>query len=244
LGAFIELSLRALHLAYRALTGADASTSAAELYRPKWDAIPHTRSFASWVMDVLENPFVRLATFLDAETFVGEALDEGFDLYATHPRYDDGLAVEWHKKVLRPSERAARAVRHIRASALSFLCGRKLYVGDEERAATIAVSAGRCAALADRVVAGELDAAAEAAEILSALGSQARDRGVVADSAGSRAEAAAIFESFARAYRCVAAGDAAALRAHTREDAAFLTAWGMPTHFAVGRALRPEERPG
>ena len=72
-GGFFELALKAIHAAGKALTGRPALETAKLLFEPKWNSIPHTRSFESWLMDVLENPFVRYRYFLDAAAQIGRA---------------------------------------------------------------------------------------------------------------------------------------------------------------------------
>ncbi len=237
-GALFELALRALHRMHRRATGLGAETSAARLYAAKWDAIPHTRRFESWVMDVLENPFVRASTFIDAATFLDDLAATGFALYASHPHYDDALAMEWLKRVPAPEERTERAKAHVERSTLSFLAGRKLYAGDHRRAAEFAREAQALVSDVDALI--EADDAAAAARAVDALERFARvvyEREIVADSEAERDAAAAAFSAFARAFRLAAAGDAAALAAHTQSDPAFIANWGLPVHLAVGRAL-------
>ena len=88
-GAFYELALKAIHAAGKALTGRPTLESAKLLFEAKWDSIPHTRAFESWVMDVLENPFVRNRTFIYAGDLCGAASALGFDVHASWPSYRD-----------------------------------------------------------------------------------------------------------------------------------------------------------
>ena len=237
-GAIFELALRALHRMYRRLTGLDAGASARALYAAKWDAIPHTRHFDSWVMDVLENPFVRAATFIDARTLVDDMAASGFDLYASYPHYDDVLAVDWHKRVLRVDERVARAHTHIERSTLSFLAGRKLFIGDLTRAAAVARDATALLDDIDALIeADDAAASGRAVTVLDSLAASVHDSSIVADSPADRRAAAEAFASFAHAFRLAANGDAAGLAAHTQNDPAFIANWGLPVHLAVGRAL-------
>src|ERR1700761_148655 len=78
-GAFIELVLKAIHASCKALTSLEPVAAAEKLYQAKWDSIPHPRPFASWVRDVLENPFVRLRYFLDAADLCRQANDHDLD---------------------------------------------------------------------------------------------------------------------------------------------------------------------
>jgi hypothetical protein len=237
-GSLFELALRALHRMHRELTGLEAVASAHRLYEQKWDAIPHTRRFESWVMDVLENPFVRAATFIDARTFVDDIAATGFDLYASHPHYNDVLAMDWLKRVLTPAERVARARAHIERSTLSFLSGRKLYIGDDALAAALSADARRLVADVDALIdADDAAVSARAIAALEALAAAVDHPSIVAENAAERRAAAAAFSSFARALQLAASGDAGGLAAHTRSDEAFIANWGLPVHLAVGRAL-------
>lgn len=239
-GAIFELALRALHRAHQRLTGLGAEASAQRLYAAKWDAIPHTRRFESWVMDVLENPFVRAATFIDARTLVDDMAASGFDLYSSYPHYGDVLAMEWHKREPALEERAARARAHIERSTLSFLAGRKLYIGDSPRAAVIAAGARELIADIDALIDAD-DAAASSRTIaaLDGLAAAVHDSSIVADSVAERRAAAEAFAAFSHAFRLAAGGDAEGLVRHTQTDAAFIANWGLPVHLAVGRRLRP-----
>ena len=237
-GAIFELALRALHRTYRRLTDVDAETSAHQLYDAKWDAIPHTRRFESWVMDVLENPFVRAATFIDAATLVDDMAATGFDLYSSHPHYGDVLAIDWHKRVLTLAERTSRARAHLERSTLSFLSGRKLYIGDGAIAAKVAADARALVSDIDMLIDGDDDAACRRAiTALDGLAAAVHDPSIVADSVADRRAAADAFASFAHAFRLAANGDAGGLAHHTQTDAAFISSWGQPVHLAAGRAL-------
>ena len=99
-GTFIELLLKAIHSAFKALTSLDSLAAAEKLYQTKWDSIPHTRAFSSWVRDVLGNPFVRLRYFLDATELCELANDHDLDLHSSWPLYRDTLDIYWHKKAL------------------------------------------------------------------------------------------------------------------------------------------------
>jgi hypothetical protein len=237
-GAMFELALRALHRAHQRLTGLDAEASARRLYAAKWDAIPHTRRFESWVMDVLENPFVRAATFLDARTLVDDMAASGFDLYASYPHYGDVLAMDWHKRESTVLERTVRARAHIERSTLSFLSGRKLYIGDAARAEAIAQDARELVADIDATIDGDDTRAIQRAiAALDWLTTAVDEPSIVADDLAERRAASDAFASFAHAFRLAASGDAAGLVQHAQTDAAFIANWGQPVHLAVGRAL-------
>lgn len=236
-GALMELSLRALHRMHRRMTGLSVAESAQRLYTAKWDAIPHTRRFESWTMDVLENPFVRASTCIGAQTFIDDIAATGFELYAAHPHYDDVLAMDWLKRVLTADERSERARAHVERSTLSFASGRKVYIGDSAFAASLARVAHDLVSDVDVLI--EADDAAAAARVVAGyaqLAGAVEHPSIVADT-GDRAAAIAAFRSFGEAFRWAAAGDAPALAKLTQTDPAFIANWGLPVHLAVGRAL-------
>ncbi|MFB6420017.1 MULTISPECIES: class I SAM-dependent methyltransferase [Bradyrhizobium] len=236
-GGFFELALKAIHAAGKALSGRAALETAKLLFEPKWDSIPHTRSFESWLMDVLENPFVRHRYFLDAATLCAAAHEQGFDVHSAWPAYRDSLDIYWHKKVLSGDEKLHRARRHLDRSRLSFLGGRKLYlVGKAD--AVQAISASIEALVLDvdamiddpfgeslpRVVAG-----------LASLRETIRTSDVLADDAADIEAVIATLDSFHRIFGAIGRRDASAVAALTRSDAAFINTWGQPAHFLVIR---------
>jgi hypothetical protein len=189
-------------------------------------------------MDVLENPFVSGTTFIDARTFVDDAAATGFDLYATYPQYNDALRVDWHKAVTPPAERALQARAHLARSALSFMAGRKLYIVDAAVASAVAETGDALIADLDVLISRDDAGVAERAVAgFARLGAVALEAALITDSGADRTQTAALFASLGRAIALAAAGDTAALAAHTSTDPAFLAGWGQPVHVAVGRAV-------
>src|SRR5437016_2139675 len=90
-GCFIELFMKVIYTRLRQLTGWAGFEAAEKVFQTKWDSIPHTRTMESWVMDVLENPFVRLKYFLEAVALCRDMAAEGFSLYSSFPGYRDPL---------------------------------------------------------------------------------------------------------------------------------------------------------
>ncbi|BBO07128.1 MULTISPECIES: class I SAM-dependent methyltransferase [Bradyrhizobium] len=236
-GGFFELALKAIHAAGKALGGRAPLDTAKMLFEAKWDSIPHTRSFESWLMDVLENPFVRHRYFLDAATLCAAAHQQGFDVHSAWPAYRDSLDIYWHKKVLSGDEKLHRARRHLDRSRLSFLGGRKLYlVGKAD--AVQAISASIEALVLDvdgmiddpfgeslpRVVAG-----------LASLRETIRTTDILADDAADIDAIIATLDSFHRIFGAIGRRDASAVAALTQSDAAFINIWGQPAHFLVIR---------
>ncbi|MCK1733679.1 class I SAM-dependent methyltransferase [Bradyrhizobium sp. 138] len=236
-GGFFELALKAIHAAGKALTGRAALVTAKMLFEAKWNSIPHTRSFESWLMDVLENPFVRHRYFLDAAALCTAAHEQGFDVHSAWPAYRDSLDIYWHKKVLPGDEKLRRAARHLDRSRLSFLGGRKLYlVGKAD--AVQAISASIEALVLDvdamiddpfgeslpRVVAG-----------LASLRETIRTSDILADDAADIEAMIATLDSFHRIFGAIGRRDASAVAALTQSDPAFINTWGQPAHFLVVR---------
>ena len=236
-GGFFELALKAIHAAGKALTGHAPLDNAKALFEAKWNSIPHTRSFESWLMDVLENPFVRYRYFLDAAALCTAAHGQGFDIHSAWPAYRDSLDIYWHKKVLSGDDKLHRATRHLDRSRLSFLGGRKLYLVGKSHAVK-AISASIEALVLDvdgmidnpfgeslpRVVAG-----------LASLRETIRTADILADDAADIDAMIATLDSFHRIFAAIGRRDAAAVAALTQSDPAFINTWGQPAHFLVVR---------
>ena len=236
-GGFFELALKAIHAAGKALSGRAALDTAKMLFEAKWNSIPHTRSFESWLMDVLENPFVRYRYFLDATALCTAAHDQGFDVHSAWPAYRDSLDIYWHKKVLSGDDKLHRAARHLDRSRLSFLGGRKLYLvgkADAVRATSTSIEAlvRDVDAMIDdpfgkslpRVVAG-----------LASLHETIRTTDILADDAADVEAIIATLDSFHRIFAAIGRRDVSAVAALTQSDPAFINTWGQPAHFLVVR---------
>jgi len=83
LGSFIELILKAIFTYVKTNSVSDSLSIANLLYRNKWNSINHTRSIESWVMDVLDNPYVRLLYFLQSDELIKDCSNHGFKLYSS-----------------------------------------------------------------------------------------------------------------------------------------------------------------
>jgi len=235
-GAFVELCLKALHAAFRRMNGLEPVESAHLLYEAKWNSIPHTRKFESWVFDVLENPFVRAGYLIDAAAMLREAADVGFELYSSFPVYRDPLIMGWHKAPIDPQRALEQSISHIERSVLSFLIGKKLYLARAHEAEQAHVVAHELVSGVDALVErDDAESYAQVAAGFDALGAAASELEMVADD-DDRAEAARTLDALARAFALAASGDREGLARHAQADQAFIAAWGVPTHFAVARA--------
>lgn len=67
----------------------DGLGDAKRLFEKKWNSIPHTRTFESWFMDVIENPYVSLKYMIDPIDLLKDAYANGFRLYSSWPAYND-----------------------------------------------------------------------------------------------------------------------------------------------------------
>jgi hypothetical protein len=244
-GGFFELALKAIHAAGKALTGRAPLEAARLLFEKKWNSIPHTRTFESWLMDVLENPFVRYRTFIDAGELCQTANELGFDLHAAWPSYRDALDIYWHKKVYAPDEKLNHTARHLRRSRLSFLGGRKLYlVGQAAAVDAICAPIERLVCDVDRLIDDPFGSSlAQAISGLASLRDTVRTAGILADDAANIEAFSGTLESFLKIFRAIEQHDATSLAALTESETAFIEAWGQPNHFLVLRK-RSELAPG
>jgi hypothetical protein len=236
-GTFIELALKAIHSACKALTGLAPEAAAHMLYEAKWNSIPHTRAFGAWVRDVLENPFVRLSYFLDATSLCRMANEHGFDLHASWPLYRDALDIYWHKKSFSAAEQLARGANHLKRSSLSFLTGQKMYLAGS------GVEVDRCSKLVDGLL-SDVDGLIEhplddrLRSLLSGLGELTqiiRSANILVDDQAALDGCDALIATLEAIFRAAADKDAAGMARLTNSSPAFISAWGMPNHFLVLR---------
>jgi hypothetical protein len=236
-GTFIELVLKAIHSSCKALTSLEPVAAAEKLYQTKWDSIPHTRAFSSWVRDVLENPFVRLRYFLDAADLCRLASDHDLDLHSSWPLYRDTLDIYWHKKALPPEEILRRNANHLKRSPLSFLAGQKIYlVGDTAEIDAVT-------ALVDALVA-DVDALIEhpfgdrLTTFVTGLQQLRRSTGIariLVDDPKAIDEFVALLEALEQIFGAIGRREIDEIARLTNSNAAFISAWGMPNHFLVLR---------
>lgn len=236
-GGFFELALKAIHAAGKALTGRAALDTAKVLFEAKWNSIPHTRSFESWLMDVLENPFVRYRYFLDAAALCTAAHGQGFDIHSAWPAYRDSLDIYWHKKVLSGDDKLHRATRHLDRSRLSFLGGRKLYlVGKADAVQAISASIEALVRDVDAMIDDPFGASLPRVVAgLAALRETVRTSDILADDAADIEAMIATLDSFHRIFGAIERRDASAVAALTQSDPAFIDTWGQPAHFLAIR---------
>lgn len=236
-GGLFELTLKAIHAAVKVLSGKPATESAELVFKTKWDSIPHTRSFASWVMDVMENPFVRIGYFLDASKLVRQIHEQGFAIHSAWPTYADPLLISWHKAEISNDVLIDKSVRHLERSRLSFASGRKLYLaGGAEAVDRIAGGLDRLVADVDALIDDPFGTHLTSfIEGLGALAQQIQQTPVVADDSGAVAAYCATLASVQRIFALISNKDLPGLLALTASDPVFIAEWGMPTHFLAMR---------
>jgi len=234
---FFEIALKAIYAAAKTISGRDPVDTAWALYETKWNSIPHTRSFESWVMDVMENPFVRLKYFLDADALCNAAQRFGFSLYSSWPVYRAPLEIYWHKRVLPAEERRRRHSAHLARSHLSFMAGEELYlVGGLEQVD----AANRAIAAAAQAMDQTVESPTASSIKLSLAAVEAVKAAVQTTSVLARNEQAprnyiAVLEALKAALTALLNGDFVVLCRMMRESQALVEHWGTPTHFAVFR---------
>lgn len=239
-GAVLELVTKMLAARVRALTGEDSVTVADRLYGPKWATIGHTRRFESWVMDVLDNPFVRRSWFFSASALCRDMARHGFALHSAWPSYADGLSVHWHKAIPAPDMVQRQRDTHLNRSSISFLTGRPLYLAGEAGAVAGAVEAVHTVAQAvDQLVDAWDDAvAARACDMLDRLIDAVALTPVVTHDPQDIDLAIDLFRGLRGALASLSARDSDGVARFTRDDPAFLSLWGAPAHHAVFRRRR------
>ncbi|MDP2342930.1 MAG: methyltransferase domain-containing protein [Deltaproteobacteria bacterium] len=243
-GGCVELCWKALHAAYCRQTTTTAAAAARRLFTVKWDSISHTRTFESWTMDVLQNPFVRARCFVDAHAFIDDVTAAGFELQSTFPAYEDRARIEWHKTRVDAAERLRRAHAGVRACQVGFLAGTKLVAIDPPAIAAALDSARALALDVDLLIDGDDDdASARVVSTFRSLAAHIREGAFMAQDADAKRDAAAVFDALAQAFDVAAAGDMEALIKLLETDKPLIGAWGTPTHLVVGRVShRLEER--
>ena len=243
-GTFIELALKAIHSSCKALTALAPLAAAEKLYQIKWDSIPHTRSFSSWVHDVLENPFVRLRYFLDAADLCRQANDHDFELHSSWPLYRDALDIYWHKKKLPAEEILRRNINHIKRSPISFLSGQKIYlVGKTAEIEGATVLVDTLVADVDALIENPFgDRLASFLAELRQLGQLVRNTNILIDDPKAIDAFEALVESLEHIFGAIMRRDIDEIARLTNSNPSFIAAWGMPSHFLVLRKrFAPQE---
>ena len=240
-GSLMDLVLRAIHARMRALTHLESQAIAAKLFQTKWDSVPHTRTLATWVMDVLENPSVRLRYFFDARALCARLAEAGFSLYSSWPAYTDGLRVHWHKLDVPKAQRQAQDAKFIARNSLSVALGTTLFCCAESEATVMSMRASLRDVLEsmDQLIdALDPEAIARGLHALGQLEELLRHAPFLADSPQDKPQALRLIRGLQQLLRWLAAGEAERVMQWCNTDPAFIACWGLPHHFAVFRKAR------
>jgi hypothetical protein len=235
-GSIIETLTKAIHALVKSVTGMSSVDAAYSVFQAKWDTIPHTRSFESWVMDVLENPFVRHHFFIDAEVLPGLAAQHGFSLHSSWPNYRDPFTVRWHKKSVSEEHRLEADRDFTRRSRLGHFFGHHVFMADPRQETILRTNrmlhqfSEDIDALIDTPVEPELLARCSAG--LRYIGEVLSNGNILTD---EMERARALLASVEECLRLMARRDVAGLTGLFSTDAVLLRTWGVPYHFAVFR---------
>jgi hypothetical protein len=235
-GSFFEFLMKVVHAQHRRLTGLPAVESAAAVFTRKWDSLPHTRRFESWVMDVLENPYVRRAFAFDADELYCRVAAAGLPVYSSWPVYTDALKVHWHKQEIPAAQRQASDRQHIARSRLSFVFGSRAYLTttfETELAETVGHVHAAIESIDRLIDRFDADVVARASTALAALRRVLASGAVLIDRVPDRPAPAEALRSAEAALAVCATGDAAAIAGFCNADPGFIGAWGQPAHLVV-----------
>jgi hypothetical protein len=234
-GGFLELLLKVVQAAGRRITKDEPVSVARRFFQTKWDAIPHTRPFASWVMDVLENPFVRLANFIDAGDLCRQMASQGMMLHSSWPRYKDELIMRWHKVAVSQEDRLASSLENIARTRLGSMFGQKLLLtGPLSSVVAVGERVDQLLALVDRMIDRlEPSTAAEAGGILTELAGLMDSDCIFSADDTTRGAVLTLIRTCKNILELVASGQFDALETLCNTDSSFILSWGVPHHYAV-----------
>lgn len=243
-GMMFDLLWKAAYCRMKGLTKLPPLLAAKELFLTKWETVPHTRSFESWVMDVLENPFFRLKYCYEAGWLYERMEKSGFILYSSWPNYQDSLTITWHKKRLSREERLKRDLPFLERSRLSFALGKKafLYEQSEKRIHTINQRLkGLISSIDSLINSFEWTTLARAQrEAVELEGFISKGQGVFQDR-GPGLPASRSIHSLVRLLKAMGGKNPKALSTMCNSDLGLLHSWGLPNHLVVFRAEKLEE---
>lgn len=232
-GMLLELVWKIVHSRLRSLTGLDAVECGRAAFETKWSSIPHKRRLEAWVMDNLENPFVRLEYCIDAKELCRQATDAGLRLYSSWPRYEGGLDVYWHKRVLAPADALDRQLDFISRNRLGYVFGGRHVLVEPDPAADeeLLELLSDVDALID---AFDSERAARCDERLGGVAQILRSRPAIS-TAEATEHALETVAMLRKLLEALDRGSADEILAFCNGDEAFINSWGMPVHFVVLR---------
>lgn len=128
-GAFMELlySLIAAYVEQKSSSTAEYNAVLKKIFETKWKSVPHTRSFESWQMDVIDSPYnSRLHYTINPEKLIRTAYQHGFTLYSSWPNYKNKNTIYWHKRLKTEKEKLKLIIEQIQKEQLSFFLGEQI----------------------------------------------------------------------------------------------------------------------
>jgi hypothetical protein len=236
----VELLQAAAYQEVARLSGQPGMETARRLYGAKWESIPHTRPFESWVLDVLANPYTGTRFTLDAPKLMSDLAAAGFALHQSWPRYRNELRMAWHKATESVEDAVRDVQAHLPRVALAHAVGKSLYaIGSEADAAEIRATLDRLLLSADTAFAtGGGDTWRAVAADLAILGRTILDTSrIVVPRPEERAAAVEVTTALSTLAAHLARGDIEAAARFTSTDPGFIRVWGQPIHIGVFRRL-------
>jgi len=209
-----------------------------KLFQTKWNSIPHTRSFDSWVKDVLENPFTRHRYFLNASHLYKAINTLGFSLYSSWPNYSDNMDIYWHKTQLEESEILQNNLKYISRSCLSFTFGKKLFLctNSFDKVRQINNILDELLIAIDRMIEGFTNELLHAfKKCIHQINSVLQNEDILSNSKRAKTESIQLLESMVQMVDALKRKDLSRLVSICNSDEIFIKSWGIPCHFAVFR---------
>lgn len=230
-GMFTDQLLKAIQVRVRELTGLGSVPAAKMVFQAKWDAIPHIRPLEAWVMDQLENPFIRLHSCHDPIQLGRTLAEGGLRTVSSWPPMVDNMDMYWHKTVLGENALLENQERFYRHNRLSYMLGRPLFCGMPAPDDLVDGIFEALDALIDRFVpetAMQLRTGLELLEVhLQREAAPMRRQDLT--------HALAFLASIQTILALMIGGDAEQLATFCQGDEAFIKNWGLPVHFRVLR---------
>lgn len=230
-GSFFELLLKVIYNAVKKAKGMNTLEAATAVFDTKWKSIPHTRSFESWIMDVMENPFVRLNYFIEPHALCQQMHNLGFALYSSLPSYKNGLAVEWVKKPWKADEAVQSQLEFITQNRLSHFFGQECFLTqpDEELVKILEALLSNTDDLIDNF---DVEKLKKCQEHLALIASALDSGKVVIPDVRSQQLRDSI-ASMKKIFQLIEQNNIQELITFCNSDHSFISSWGNPTHYAV-----------
>lgn len=235
-GSIFELIHRVLYLRAKNLLEQDPLETSWKLFKMKWESIPHTRSFDSWAMDSLENPFVREKYFIKVDSLCRDLFKAGFSLYSSWPNYIDQINVHWHKKEISFERILQENIKYISRNSLSFMFGKKLFIcSDDEDVVESINNLLRVFVVSLDCLIDEPDSSAinRCCECIDGIKRFLFEEAMLTNSQQEKEEVLQSLESIHKILNMIDQKDIKSLISFCNSDRAFIQSWGLPNHFAV-----------